>query len=61
MGIDGVKKLVDFSKYRAKIKGDVGRYNIYGIDCFNYKLLVDRSCGIEWVGFSDIERIIIYK
>ena len=41
---------------KAKIKGDAGLYEVWGIDLLHQRILVNRNCGYEWV---DMERVTI--
>ena len=38
----------------VKIKGDAGKYTVWGIDWLNHKMLIERSCGYEQVPFEKI-------
>jgi len=42
----------EFSQWLVKISGDAGEYRIFGYDFFNERILVERSCGMEWVDLS---------
>ena len=36
----------------VKIKGDAGKYKVYGIDWMHQRFLVERACGLEKVPFE---------
>ena len=40
------------SDVKVKIKGDAGTYKLYGVDWMNYRFLVDRACGLEWIDYK---------
>lgn len=40
-------------RYRAKVKGDAGVYQVFGIDWLNGKVLLDRA-GYEWLPISKV-------
>lgn len=45
-------------KFRVKIKGDAGIYNVWGIDWLTGKIMVERACGNELVLFEKIEKLM---
>ncbi len=47
-------------KFRAKIKGDAGVYQVWTIDWLWQKALISRACGDEWVAFEKIEAFLEY-
>ncbi len=46
---------IDQIKFRVKIKGDAGVYEIWALDWLYEKVLVKRNCGDEWVAFAKIQ------
>ena len=40
--------------WKVKIKGDVGKYEIWAIDWLEQRALVYRACGDEWVPLSKL-------
>ena len=42
----------EFPKWLVKIKNDAGQYRIFGYDFFNERVLVERSCGMEWIDLN---------
>ena len=47
-------------KFRAKIKGDAGVYEVLCLDWLNLKANIYRACGYEWVSFKKIEAFLQY-
>jgi len=45
-------------KFRVKIKGDAGIYEVWSIDWLWEKMLVRRNCGDEWVKFVKIQQLM---
>ena len=45
-------------KFRAKIKGDAGVYQVWTIDWLWQRALISRACGDEWVSFEKIEAFL---
>ncbi|MFA5378740.1 MAG: hypothetical protein WC455_23515 [Dehalococcoidia bacterium] len=46
-----------FPKYRVKIKGDAGEYDVWGIDMLNYRIMVYRATAYEWIDYRRIAQI----
>jgi hypothetical protein len=46
-----------FSKYRIKIKGDAGIYDVWGIDMLNYSIMIYRACTYEWMPYEKVKEI----
>lgn len=49
-----MNKIIQRPEIIVKIKGDAGRYTVWGIDWLNHKILVERACGYEYVSFDNI-------
>ena len=47
-------------KFRCKIKGDAGVYEVQAIDWLYLKIKVARNCGDEWVDFKKIQQLLEY-
>ncbi len=47
-------------KFRAKIKGDAGVYEVSAIDCLYQTALIERACGNELVSFEKIQAFLEY-
>ena len=47
-------------KFRAKIKGDPGVYQVWTIDWLWQKALISRACGDDGVAFEKIEAFLEY-
>lgn len=47
----------EFPKFKVKIKGDAGTFNVLTIDYKNLKIYIDRTCANEWVKFDRIKEI----
>lgn len=43
----------EMPEYKAQVKGDAGRYTVYGIDWMNHKVLLDRA-GLEWTDIAKV-------
>ena len=50
-------ELIKNPNLMARITGDAGEYQVWGVDWMNERLYVYRACGYEWVPFKKVRDI----
>lgn len=56
-GVGTFKRDLKTIRYQAKVKGDAGTYDVWGIDWKDQKVCVYRASAFEWIPFAKIQNI----